>query len=822
MPVSSAQNYRPTSILLAVGDGTQGTPPQDALNLVDGTNYTIIAGSLTMPTLPDPLMRMSIPRKFRALAAAGEKAIEMELLVKGATADQLWANMRALEYKLRQARLAAGPDRAGPSVFLWVRLGASSSYVYFDIVGGSLTPHDTTGMDGRHYEATLELACREFSYGDPITYTLPTILQNGAPTPVFLSGVPGDAPALAQIILTDQSGTAACINRIRVGTRTRPHQRGSDYQLTYPVQVQPAALLVADSTAISNQLARLQTVAGQSWQTIGRFAPPTVGLSAEQQSAQHGLYDLYLRVRNGLPSLAAPTGIAGTAPVGVAGAVLPFANYQYMVTSFSAAGVESVPSVVQEIDLTPPWQYHDTFDASTISSWYTQTLSGASTTMSTRTVGAIAGSGDLRVVWNTPGDAYLTSVISTPMASMAFQIKIKINSVGGIAAQVLGLTLSGATAGVTVLLIYSTSWYISIGTVGGSSTLYAMPTLVAGTVYTFEVRYDSSIPAAPQVSVLRTVAGVQTTLLTVGVAPSALISLSLQVGVTAYPTFTGNVDIDYDDLYLQYATVSTPPVTLGLINENTNALAVTWTPDSAASKHRVYWQRQLSPTPYPAGYPQGPVYYADTGDPSTMTILNEAVAGVLAGATDLSGVDMTPVDVRLQLAAPGGTDQLMSLPSVAPQIAHNGQWMLLYMGTSLLPVSPVAEGTATSPWQVYVQVKPGTTTSLPQVDVDSLWLLAHDEPQQVAEATGLALTAPNRTWVLDTRRDGVTVGAIFDVPGGTLVASVPVRGQLLVGPGDVALPIIVDSQGGVSDVVNAKYSVTVRLVPRYFYVTGQR
>lgn len=136
-------------VYLSVGDGATS----DALDLTSGAYRVQYPPGVQYPT-PE--------------AGSPSREVRVPLRLRAASHNALVAAKRAIETKLRQARLATGPHGKGARVTLGLRLASNTALVYFDVQRGRF---ETELVFDGWLLGTLVLTCDVHARGDDLTVT---------------------------------------------------------------------------------------------------------------------------------------------------------------------------------------------------------------------------------------------------------------------------------------------------------------------------------------------------------------------------------------------------------------------------------------------------------------------------------------------------------------------------------------------------------------------------------------------------------------------------------------------------------------------------
>jgi hypothetical protein len=175
--------------------------------------------------------------------------------------------------------------------------------VTFDLTGGTITPT----ADGRYSSATVYdvvLTCLEDGRSEPYDVTVSGTLS-GTTAKILVPGIPGTAPALAHLELTDTSASGI-VNRVRVATapRNQTYSAISDFVAWHDATIAGSATNTVDATALGGGYAAL-TTSSNVWQDVATITPPASAL-------YRGRRDGYLRVKGSGTAIGTPASLAGT------------------------------------------------------------------------------------------------------------------------------------------------------------------------------------------------------------------------------------------------------------------------------------------------------------------------------------------------------------------------------------------------------------------------------------------------------------------------------------------------------------------------------
>lgn len=767
-----------TSLLLSVGDGATS----DSLDLLDTTKH--FATDFSAPWSENSTRVVTVPLVFR-----------------GTTPDAVWTNYRNVQAKLRQARDAQGPYGLGTGVTLGVKLGAVTSFVYFDILDGHLDD-DENRPDKGYIAATLMLVCLPYARGDATTVTTTGTIQNndgayatGSGTGnggVYITGVLGDCAAPARMVLSDTS-TALIINRVRwarravniVGAVT------GDYDHIIDGVAMGAGTATTDaSTYVGANFARLSPSAG--WQTFASFTKPAAYLSGE--------FDPVVRVRDS-------SAILGAAPVLASATSTSYIASYRQDTSNSGTGssvtvvwpVPTLPGNKLQIDLK--------LDSRTVTI----------TTPASWTAGpAVAhASGAVRVATFYISEAAARSGTETITLSGSASWYVTMSETVGIAyATPLDqsitntATAAGSVALTTATLAQANEWLESIGAydgavntasfsttfAGGAGTHNPLLAVVVGYAYSTATTLHSNTHSG---IASRNYAGALTSWKTQQNVAAAMPAGNYSVRVAA-KSASGSIGTASNTVAVSKAAIG--------------SIRVEWAAPAGATvdSYRIYFKRDSNAWKY-------------FDMPATKAYLTYMLA-TESGATTgdpLSGSSTNVGVFRLGVALLSGTTIHWGSPFSAP--LGNSLWENVPV-PDRFPAPPVIAVDAGTPQSFVFYLQGKHPDEVGTLDADILALFAApdggDSVSGVAEYTGLELSA-KKDWNIFTRKDGYTAGYLTNVGTAVEAGELDVSGEFTLMPGTNWLTLLVDITDGVSTIGSTcTYTVSVVYVPLFRYVRG--
>lgn len=726
-------NTTGTFYYLAVGDTVASNLPSsgDYLDLMDhgnGQNGYLIKGLVfTESKEVDPLA----PKVKYTLDMYAKFVLHVRIF--GQTADQLQANVRALDLKFRQARLAQGPQPQGTGVCFWQREQGMTQFTFWDVVDGQL---GAVGYQDaalvRDYTLTLDVL--PFGHGVPGVGTVSGTITNGLASVLYVPAITGDVPALGQLTLTDVSTSTVVINGWTVGARSQP--AGSMLTTDYtPIQaLTPASPGTAhtDATAISGSAARV--TASGVWQTVATVVQPS-------GTKQTGFMDTTLRLKDATAVLGAP-GTPTAVPSGTGGN-LSDGVYQYVLTTYDGSGNESAYTAstyasVPVTTLAAPYYFNGAETGDT-SGWDAMATTGAGQntqgTISVTTGAAYTGGGNIssygfHAIAANGGGALLYKAIpgGGNTATVRYWLRIVSNTTSG--ANRIPFITSGAND--TVWLQSSTlGWKLT--TVDSNPTTLSSAAIPLSEGDWVKVEIDATwngSNAYTYTVYISDVGGTAGTFTAVG--GGRTIAGPVDIAIGAKTSVAGDqLTVDFDNVQISNR----------FIGANTGSDVVTWTAGKNVSGYYLYWNRNGT------GW-----YQVNVGNVLTYTHISNS-AGTLKDPPSGSAAAV-PTSFKLRYAANTGsaTPTYYDGPVFQPALAGN-VWEEAYSGALNLP--PIAAQDAKNPVPYIVQVQViSTGTSFTTFDVDSLRVRPHRElPQISAMVPGFNL-ATKRVWVLATNRYG--------------------------------------------------------------------
>lgn len=755
-------------LVLSLGTGETS----DYLNLLDDAKHYVRRDGVSAPP---------------PVTGARRRSIQLALIVKGSTTDNMWANYRAIEQKLQQARDAVR-RRAGIGVTLGFQIN-TTGWVYFDVTDGVLAL-DRIWPNGTTLTAVLSLVCLPYGRGDRVTETVTSTLTNGTGSTWLVSSVKGDLPSPARVLISDVSTNSLVINGVHVFSRSMVGLSSGDYDPCVELTAASPGSAETDSSSYSgSNYAELE--ANENWRTIAEVARPS-------GAANDGEVDVWLRARNDSAVPSAPLDLAATvsdsaitvreagtsaAPDGTSATTTTvtvsddIAAGETLILSFRHGGAVTTINSITAVGGGTWTLGDDGVDNAAVASttfvsiyWLRAVTSIASGTVITVTTALSRDYRGIRLLAATGLAASPVEQVgadSGPTTTTNFAI----NSVT--TTQAYQLLVAAATNAQTPPTSYKTvgSWTRH----GNGSVVGLWYRLV-----TSASTYGITVTTGGMVSHLGTLASFK------GASP---VPASLTTG-------TWNLRVVAVGPGGELSPVSN--LQQVVVANATDAIALTWNAPASGTvdTYRVYRDR---------GSGWG---YFDTGNDDTFyTWTTES--GITAGTPNPDG-DSDVGLLRVQAALASGTVVQTGDPVA---LTLTSVWEDVQADTHTLPPRRANLGAAPPNWLLRVQAKGSTT-----MDVDVVWLPHRAEPQLFAGYPGTLST--KRDWLLEQLPDGGLSTQLYQTGTTTDAGQVEALGQLTVGPGATQMAIRMIGVGGVSDVTDLKCTVILSYVPLYRYLPG--
>lgn len=780
-----------TDVRLSVGDGDV----TDDLALDGVTGYGVRNGSFSAPFVPGDRYR----------------AITWQEDIYGTTGDDLWSKLGALNQKLRQAQIAAGPYGHGSRVTLSMKFAGATNYLYADIVSGWIDI-DQENFSGPTLDATwipsvtVMLICEPYLRGAPVTTTVSgtlTLTTGAFGTPggaaasggLFIANIPGDVPALVRHQIEDVSTTSLYLNRLRISSFSVPDPASiyaaSDFTPYIDDTPAGAGLALADATAAGGSCSDISLSA--VLQRVASYPKPSGALN-------NGLFDVFARVRDSNTLIGTPV--------------------------LNAVSVQPNVNMPTRQQVT----YQSTSSASHTPTWSQPTKAGSFLAM------AVMVGGNPTITTPTGWTVGPTVTHGSNTAKVAwFYIEASASRSGAET-----VTLSGAVRGSTVMFEIVGARYagahdiVPTGTATATTCVIATGARAQARELTFAAFYSTYTGAGTR-SV--TSGDTDTTLLyngslnyrgfvgrgrstatttqnyTATTGSSSDIAGAL-LGVRTQPDLAPNIATGTYEIAVVAASASDVSLSLpsnvqtATVTQTDSVIMAEWTPVapfSGIDHYRIYyrvtggtWEYYAQPAaaPYPAYF----------------------IADLAGTAGDPPDNGPTSSLVYLLVALSSGVQTYFT--KAVPTALGGNQWEWLHLGLVPAPPMPHGDGLAPRDWIMFVEAKNENGTGT--FDADCLAILPHPLPSAdnrhivIAEYKNLALAALRR-WNIETRRDGATFGYVSTTGTDTEQGQLSVVGDSLAGPGDTWLTCVGDMADGVSSTSDGKLTWTVTYTPRYVW-----
>lgn len=303
-------------LLLSVGDGVTS----DYLDLNDGDTYGVM--SIDYGIYSERRVTGEAPRQ-----------ISITEEIYGESGNALWANVRAIEAKINQARAGWIVSGGQSGVTLGSRLAGADEYVYADLRGGQviMPPGVLLGpaLEVNWLQGVqIILDCEAAFRGDEITDSAAT-WTGGAPVS-FRASVPGDLPAGIKFEVTDNSTNSQVLNRLRVGAYSRADLDDGDFDGVYNCADGADASSHGDTDSVDGtNVSQVASPTANTWHEIAVATAPS------PLADNAGLFDIYARVKTQNANLGKPT-IDSVTPV--FGGSLQVGIYDYIIVAYDGAG----------------------------------------------------------------------------------------------------------------------------------------------------------------------------------------------------------------------------------------------------------------------------------------------------------------------------------------------------------------------------------------------------------------------------------------------------------------------------------------------------
>jgi hypothetical protein len=177
------------------------------------------------------------------------KEITFAAVLGGKTMDEIFQKWQRIERYFDQAQIAASPFPRGSGVVLIEQINNATAMTYWDVISGVITDVDMNIPGTLHYAAVVQLSVLPFSRGTPLLGPAdPASRPVGGGASYYLPNVPGDAPGIFELSLTDTTPTSSRnITWVFIGRRSYPMMAQADFTPWYPIDqvTNPPVLLSA-------------------------------------------------------------------------------------------------------------------------------------------------------------------------------------------------------------------------------------------------------------------------------------------------------------------------------------------------------------------------------------------------------------------------------------------------------------------------------------------------------------------------------------------------------------------------------------------------
>lgn len=233
------------------------------------------------------------------------------------------------------------------------------------------------------------------------------------------------------------------------------------------------------------------------------------------------------------------------------------------------------------------------------------------------------------------------------------------------------------------------------------------------------------------------------------------------------------------------------------VTDDGSSVDLDWSaPSGTISYYEVYWSR--SGVVRKVNTPTNAVAYTLTSEANAIEVAAlPSTSGGVASSNFLRG--------RFGLEA-GGTTAWKS-----KRMERIGVWHKIHMGTFDAPaVVGLFDGTRPD-WRFQTQAASGGGPAA-NVEIDAIWILAHDQPQLIVEADD-EITTP-RVWIIEQRPDG-RIAAWLEDGVGNVVGRVDATGELSMTPGDNFLTVMAEKASGEFELVSAAWTQQIEFAAGY-------
>lgn len=722
-------------------------------------------------------------------ADATRRTLTFGLKFYGATADLLWANVRAVwdqRDRMYDALEAGDASDANLDAVLEMRFGDATSNVRFDLRDADLQLSPRFGVrkpSGLYLDATLTLTALPYARGAAVTGSAEAI-TSGADSYVDITDVRGDVPALTRLTFVDESNNSKVVNRITLGVySSRRPIDPDDLELAVDATAVSPGSSGSESNTIGGTRSRLAMTA--AYQNVARFDRPA--------ALTNGRYHAFCRVRDSSNLLTPPVNLTAVPQNTVrrrqrsAGATN---------TGTSAQG--TWPMATLAGSLLVMYVTSDFVSIGTPSGWSVGTVSGASGGSPNAAIfykanaGAESGAAAASTlsgssVWDVVLEEWIGITTTSPLDRSASD-----RSSSSAASMTIGPTSTPTQDEELVLAVFR----------GGANP----PTDISGT---------ENMEAEAFGALSMTAYG----------------RMAAAAAQSATATYSPNTDRAGVILTFKASNVANEPLDTGLVTFRVvaNGAGSVYSAASEPVTVRIA-QGQAVELDWDAGRGTVSSYSIYMTDSVNGWVVAEdptfsGTSAVVGGNTGSIGTSIPPgagtaipADVRVGLSLANG-ETVWWQDAVRTQYA-NSAWELLYLGVLTLPPAPTPEGDAPLPWQVHVQARHFYATG--NLDVDALLLLPAWGDMAQVEVPTLDL-ATLRKWVTESHRDGSSSARLLTTDTSADAGQPRLVQQLApsLRPGFNRVQWLTDVAAGANDVADGEMSLAWEYVPRYRFVTGQ-
>ena len=162
------------------------------------------------------------------------KEITFAAVLGGRSMNEIYAKWQRIESYFDRAQIAASPFPRGTGVVFVEQINDATALTFWDVISGVLTDVDMNIPGSIHFAAVVQLSVLPFSRGaaalGPADLS-PRAVGTGAS--YYLPNVPGDAPGIFELSITDTSPPGHNISWAFVGRRSYPIMGQGDFTPWY-------------------------------------------------------------------------------------------------------------------------------------------------------------------------------------------------------------------------------------------------------------------------------------------------------------------------------------------------------------------------------------------------------------------------------------------------------------------------------------------------------------------------------------------------------------------------------------------------------------